>query len=136
MRNPCARKLRKVLWLDAALGLSFGLLGLHFLEPAAVLLGFPLALTRFIALANLVYGLSAFTLANFRRTPLAGMKAMILANWIWTGISVAMCWRYAGQAAPLGVLFLVGQIPVVGGLSWLEEHLLAEAIQEQGPSQG
>jgi hypothetical protein len=121
---------RKLLWLDACLGLSFGSLGLYLLEPAAALLGFPLTLTRLIALANLSYGLAALTLASRRRLSLAQAKMMATANWIWTGISLAMCWQYYGSATLLGGLFLIGQIPVVGGVALLEERLVAAAQRE------
>lgn len=128
--NP-AERLRKVLWLDAFLGLSFGIVGLNFLEAAAALLGFPLLLARLIALANLGYGLTAMILASRRQLSVSGAGKMVIANGIWAGISVVLCWQYFGLATLPGRLFLVGQIPVVGGLSLLEAHLVkaAQAFQ-------
>lgn len=117
-------RLRKVLWADVFLGGTTGIAGLALYGWWSRFLGLPVKLVLIIAAVTGLYALLALSLAIMK--PIQGRKVrwLVIANWIWTAVSVGLLLYYFNAATVFGKLFLVLQIIVVGGLAWLEgRHL-------------
>jgi len=112
--------LKKVLWVDCIAGTGTGIAGLAAYPWLADFLGLPAHLILIIAAITFVYGLLAFRLA-LQHTPTVWLlRVLVVANWVWTIISIGLLIVYAGNATVFGILFLVLQVAVVGGLAYLE----------------
>ncbi|MGE0488549.1 MAG: hypothetical protein AB7S38_04990 [Vulcanimicrobiota bacterium] len=122
-------KIRKLLFLDFVMGFSTAVLGFPFVNPLAQLLGLPLNLLSVVLVANLVYSLTALSIYRKQPTSLELFRRLVQANWLWTIVSIAMLGLYATTAKPLGLVFLVLQVVIVGGLSYVEGRALEEAGQ-------
>ena len=116
--------LRRLLWLDALLGLGHGLAGVFLHALVVTWLGFPVVLVTTIVLGNLVYGTTAFSLARLEPLFLSGVAVLVYANWFWAALSLGMLVLHVAEATLLGQIFLVLQVPVVGGLAYAEGRLL------------
>jgi len=117
--------LRRLLWLDAALGGSTALLGLACFRQLSPLLGLPAPLLLVVSVITGLYALGAWRLATLEVVPREGLRLLVGANWAWTVVSLAMLGVFLGHATALGHAFLVLQVLVVGGLAWLEgRHLV------------
>lgn len=116
--------IRSTLWIDGVAGGSTALVGLLFCSPLATLLGLPQSLILIIAFVTLLYAGVALTLVIRSRLSVALLRMLINANWFWTLISVGLLAGYSRTATPLGILFLVLQVVVVGGLAYAEGHQL------------
>jgi hypothetical protein len=118
IRDP--RAARKILLADAILGGGTAIIGLTFLDRLPALLGLPKAFVLVVALVTLLYATvaCALTLQKTLSAPL--FRALVAANWFWTGVSVVLTALYFASASPLGKAFLVLQILVVGGLAYAE----------------
>ena len=112
--------LRTLLWLDAFLGGSTGLIGLSFGKALVPLLGLPLGLIRFTSVVTLGYALVALTLARQRTICFSAVRKLVAANWLWAIVSMAMLGLFGQGATALGRVFLVLQVVVVGALAYLE----------------
>lgn len=113
--------LKQLLWLDALAGATTAAIGFLAYRQLAVWFGLPPNLLLAIAVANAVYGASAFSLA---RQPSPDIRPLVRANWLWAIVSLVMLASYYKAVTPLGLAFLVLQPIVVGGLAWLEgRHL-------------
>lgn len=112
--------LKKVLWADVLLGGSTALAGLIWHVWLAAFLGLPVKLVLVIAAVTLAYALLALSLAIQSRPFIPLLRALICANWVWTVISLGMLIFYFSGATPFGVLFLILQVAVVGGLAYFE----------------
>ena len=118
--------LRKLLWADALMGSVTAAVGLAFSASLAPLLGLSTALVTVVAAVNLMYALFAFSLTQKTPLPIKLVRTLINANWAWAGISVLMLLFHMTQATALGLAFLVLQIPVVGGLAYVEGRQLVK----------
>lgn len=105
------RFLRRVLRADTTLGSLTALVGLFFPARLVDLLGMPLGLIIVIAVVTLAYAVTALTIAVQTSLPVLWVRVLVWANWFWAAVSAATV---------LGVVFLVLQIFVVGGLAYLE----------------
>lgn len=116
--------LKKILWTDCIAGTGTGMAGLAGYSWFAGFLGLPADLILIIAAITLAYGLVAFRLA-WQHIPSVGLlRLLVMANWIWTIISIGLLVVYVGKTTVFGTLFLVLQVVVVGGLAYLEgRHL-------------
>lgn len=116
--------LRKILWVDALMGGVTAATGLVFPAFLAHLLGLSTAFIAAIALVNLLYALFAFSLTQQVPLRIKWVKTLINANWTWAAISVLLLFLHMTQATGLGLAFLVLQIPVVGGVAYVESRQL------------
>lgn len=117
-------RLRKILWADFLLGFVTAVAGLVLYRRLTSFLGLPGNLILLIASVTLVYSIVAFYLAR-QKAPVGGLlRILILANWAWTVFSVFLFFLFFSEATIFGVVFLVLQVIVVGGLAWLEGRAL------------
>jgi hypothetical protein len=112
--------LRKILWLDAFLGGTTALVGLFFFSAISHLLGLTVPFILWVSLITLIYSIVAFTLAKQQNISLGLLRTLVYANWIWTIISTGLLLVHFDNALPLGKMFLVLQILVVGALAYFE----------------
>lgn len=113
-------RLTKILWWDYALGFSFGMLGLFLFPWIASLCALPEWLILVISGLTVLYSIFAFYLANKKDRSANLVQILVVANWAWTAISVLILGFHFRQANMLGLIFILGQIAVVGTLAFLE----------------
>ena len=115
-----AATLRRLLWVDAGLGWSFGLAGMLLHEEAAKLLGFTQGWVLGLAAANCLYASFSLSLALKKVTPVKPVMILILANLAWAAFSVVLAVLHFPDATAIGQFFLATQPLVVGGLGFWE----------------
>lgn len=125
IRNPLL--LRRLLWLDTALGSTNAIAWLLFPSFWAALLGLPGWLIVAIACVNVVYAGSALILALQAQAPARLVRVLVLANWFWVVVSVGLLFWHFAKATVWGQVFLVMQVLGVGALAWLEGRQLVRA---------
>ena len=116
------RCFRDLLWVDAAAGLTVGVLTLALFRWVEPLYGLPDGALAVIVAANLGYGLYSLSLARRRHRPMAMIVALVAANGFWAvlcGVALVAWWP---SASALGLLHLGIEAGVVGGLAWAEWH--------------
>lgn len=119
-----APKLNKLLWLDAFLGSTTAILGLAFPTALAGLLGLSTRLILLVASVTLFYAVLAGLLARQQLVSLPWLRVLIIANGLWTGVSLYLLIAYYQTATKLGVSFLLAQLVVVGALAYAEGRQL------------
>lgn len=119
-----SQTLNKILWADAILGGSTGILGLACSQKLSVLLGFSAGLIQVVSAITLSYAVVAFVLAAQLSKSSQLARALAFANWFWTLVSLVMLATLFEQATVLGKLYLVLQPLVVGALAYLESAQL------------
>jgi hypothetical protein len=112
-------KLKKILWADFILGFITAVI-LAIYKPLAIFLGLPADLLLMIAAVTFLYSLLAFYLAMQAIPSGRLVRILVIANWAWTVVSVILLMLFIAEATIFGVVFLVLQVVVVGGLAWLE----------------
>jgi hypothetical protein len=80
----------------------------------------PHGLLLFIGTINLLYASYAGSLAILRVRPRALLYGLIISNSLWMGLCLALAARFAGQAAPLALVHLIGEGLFVGTLAACE----------------
>ncbi|HZG26120.1 MAG TPA: hypothetical protein VEZ17_16145 [Chitinophagaceae bacterium] len=118
--------LRKLLWLDAGLGGSNALLGLLFFKQLTNIMGLSVNFILVVSIITLCYAIVACVLANQRNVSVPLLRVLILANWIWTFVSLVLLFLHFSEAQPLGRAFLILQVVVVGGLAYFENKQLVK----------
>jgi hypothetical protein len=68
----------------------------------------------------LIYALVVLNSVSQAIIPITLLRILIYANWIWAIISIVLLYFHFSKATTLGLLFLILQILVVGGLAYLE----------------
>lgn len=116
--------LSRILWWDFILGFSAGLAGLLLYKIVAEICGLMEFVILFISSVTLVYSLFAFYLASRKEQSAILVRYLVLANWFWTIVSLVILFFHAANATILGLLFIIGQILIVGGLAYLEGRQL------------
>ncbi len=117
-------RLKKLLRLDALLGGCTAIAGLVFPVAVAQLLGLSTAFVVSVASITLLYAGVAFWLAVQLSPNLRLTRLLIQANWLWTLLSLGLLLAHFREATALGVVFLLLQVVVVGGLAYLEGQQL------------
>jgi hypothetical protein len=112
--------LKKILWLDATAGGITAVLGLLLSRIFSQLFGLEHQVLIIIASITLIYALVALYLVSQAIIPITLLRILIYANWIWAIISIVLLYFHFSKATTLGLLFLILQILVVGGLAYLE----------------
>ena len=118
--------LKKILWLDVFMGGITSIIGLTLFKPLTSVLGLPENLILVIAIVTLCYAIFAFILVRQRPVPIHLLRILVKANWLWTYVSVGLFFMYYNVAEILGIIFLILQILVVGGLAYLEENQISK----------
>ena len=113
-------RLRDLLWLDAAAGLTVGVLTLALYRWAEPLYGLPDGALAAIGAANLGYGLFSLSLARRARRPMGRIVALVAANALWAGLCTVALVAWWGTAGALGLLHLGAEAAFVGGLAAAE----------------
>ena len=67
-----------------------------------------------------MYALFALFLAQQNSPKIKLVKSLIIANWVWSVISVFLLLFYFAVASLLGKLFLILQVFFDGGLAYFE----------------
>ena len=80
----------------------------------------PLRLLMLIAVANVVYGCCSFTLALRSFPGRRYIQALALANIGWAMACLYWAYSYFGAASVWGLMHLLAEAVVVGGLGCLE----------------
>ncbi len=111
--------LNKLLWIDFALGFSTGVVGILFSTFFSRLFGLENQFIIFISIVTALYAVFAFTIVQFRFS-ISLIKILILLNWFWALLSCYFLYIHYEIATLLGIIFLILQIVVVGGLAFLE----------------
>jgi uncharacterized membrane-anchored protein YitT (DUF2179 family) len=116
--------LRKILWADFILGYGTAMAGLIFYPALPRFLGLPGSLILVVAGVTFAYSILAFILARKKEPPVGPVQLLVYANRVWAIVSLVMLNSYFSVATLFGVIFLVLQVLVVAGLSWLEARHL------------
>ncbi len=112
--------LRKILWIDALAGCITAIIGLIFFYPLSNLLGLTTTLIVSVSIVTLLYGIVAFILVKQDIISIDLLRALVYANWLWTLISMTLFFIHFGSTKTFGLIFLILQVLVVGGLAYLE----------------
>jgi hypothetical protein len=114
--------LKRILWLDSLLGGVTAITGLLYFTMLTTVLGFTTSSIVTISTINLLYASLAFMVAVKQQTSIRLLRLLVLANWVWTAISVLMIFTHFNGATHLGGSLLVLQPIIVGGLAYLENN--------------
>ena len=120
----------KILWLDAILGGGTAIIGLLFQAELTPMLGLTTGFITVVSAVTLLYAVVAVRLATQNPVSVPLLRGLIGANWLWTLISVVLFFTHYSRAKPLGILFLLLQIIVVGGLAYLEGNQIVKRTLE------
>lgn len=112
--------IRHLLWLDGAAGASVGVAMLLLREWLSVRYGLPQVTVDAIAVANVVYGLCALSLASRRVRSEARIRLLVGANAAWSVVCVALVGVHVETATVWGLAHLGAEALFVGGLAALE----------------
>ena len=119
--------LRKLLWSDAFLGGITALAGLILSSRLIGFLGFTEQFILVVSAITLCYAIVAFYLATQKIISISLLRLLVMANWLWTLISILLLLMHFEWATTFGKIFLALQIIVVGGLAYLEgKQLIAQ----------
>ncbi len=126
IKDPSA--LRKLLWADTILGGGTAILGLLFFNVLSNFMGLTTTFIVVVSGVTLMYAIVAFILANQKSVSIPLLRLLVQANWLWTGVSAVLFFLHYSSAKVLGIIFLILQILVVGGLAYLEGSQIAKKI--------
>lgn len=112
--------LQQILWVDFLMGSGTVVLGWLFKSTLLLWLGLSEAIFDFICGASFAYALFVLVVLFKRPFSIPLLKALILANWIWTGTSLLIISSHFGQAAALGKIFLLLQVGIAALLAYFE----------------
>lgn len=125
-------RLRQVIWADAILGGTTALTGFCFYSALHRLLGLPTNLILVVATVTLAYAVVALRLATRQDVSIPLLRALVIANWVWTAVSAGLLVTYGNRATTLGLIFLVLQVLIVGGLAYVEGRQLVKTGKSAG----
>ncbi len=124
-RTSARFQIRPLLWFDCAAGGVAGVAMLALSGLLAPLFGVPRALLVTTALVNLAYGAFSFSLARQTEAPRRLVRALIVANFAWTGVCVVLAAFLAGPGSWLGAGFVLAEGLLVGALAAVEARAAA-----------
>jgi hypothetical protein len=113
-------QIRSLLWFDCAAAGVAGCAMLALSGRLAPLFGFPRAVLVTTALVNLAYGAFSYSLARQSEAPRRSVRALVVANFAWTGICVGLAAVLAGPGSWLGAGYLLAEALFVGTLAAVE----------------
>jgi hypothetical protein len=112
--------LKKILWADTLLGGTTAIAGIGFFNTLTGILGLTTTFILSVSIITLCYSIVAFILANQKNISIRLLITLVIANWVWTGISAGLLFMHFDTATILGKAFLLLQVIVVGALAYLE----------------
>lgn len=124
MNNASTKKLQQLIWIDFLAGSSTALISILLHRYAVALTGFPYYLIVIIIAVHILYGSLALSIAVNRPIALARFRLLAYANVFWGVVSIGLLFCYFAEATWLGRLLLIIQVPIVGGLGWVELRVL------------
>jgi hypothetical protein len=119
-------KLKNLLWIDFLLGFVTGVIGISFFRSLETLLKVPYDVIAIISVVTLVYSILALFLAQQNVSGVKLTRSLIIANWLWSVVSVILLYLYFSNASLSGKLFLILQVIVVAGLAYFEGRALKQ----------
>jgi len=120
--------LRTLLCFDCTAAGVVGLTTLLAADLLAPLFGLPQVVLLVTAIANLAYGAFSYSLARSQEAPRRLVRALVAANFAWTGVCVVLAAAFAGPGRWLGVAYLIVEGVFVGVLAAAE----ARAVSVRG----
>lgn len=120
-------RLRSLLWFDCTAAGVAGVTMLVVSGLLAPLFGLPRVLLVATALANVAYGAFSFSLARMPEAPRGRVRALVIANFAWTLVCVALAAVFAGPGSWLGVAYVLAEGAFVGVLAALEARALSSS---------
>lgn len=121
---------RRLLWIDCSAGLVAGVVVLGLKPWLAVWTGLPGGLLLVIGVANLAYGCFSLSLAVRPVRPMGLIQLLVFANLAWAVLCLFWAARFHAEVRVLGLVQLVGEAVLVGGLGgveWRYRHWLVNA---------
>lgn len=125
-------KLNTLLWIDFLLGVTTGIAGILFFRHIGFFFRIPPRVFLIISLVTFLYALLALFLAKRNTVAIKPTKTLIVANWLWSLVSVVLTCVYFSDASVVGKLYLILQIFIVGGLAYLEDRALKHFQKAHG----
>jgi hypothetical protein len=119
--------LRRLLWFDCTAAGIAGTATLALAGLLAPLFGLPRAVIIFMGLVNLAYGAFSLSLALAPSPALGRVRALIVANLMWTGVCLLMALRFARPGSWLGAVSILNEGIFVGVLAVIEARTLKRA---------
>lgn len=114
---------RRILWFDCTAGAVGGILMLLVSGWLAPRFGLPRHVLVTTALCNLAYAAFSFSLAKSRVPARGLLLTLVVANFAWTFVCIAIALRYASAESVLGVVYIVLEGLVVGALAAVEARI-------------
>jgi hypothetical protein len=112
---------RYLIWVDWIAAGSAGILMLYLCGWLAELYSLPVQLLQAIGVVNIAYGCASFTVAILGRGDQVPLFRMIaVANMLWAVVCLVLAVVWFGQASVFGMIQLIGEGILVGGLGLLE----------------
>ena len=112
--------LRRLLYSDAFIGSFTGIFGLVFATFLSKLVGINHTVIVLISIITFCYSILASFLAFSKKIDIRYTRILILANWIWSGISIFLLYLHYDNATLVGKSYLILQVIAVAGLAYLE----------------
>ena len=82
-----------------------------------------------VFVVNFLYSLVSLRLVSSKDISIPLLRGLIFANWAWAFLSIGFIYLHFQEATIFGKIFLLLNIPTVGGLAYLEGKQL-ERIAE------
>jgi len=124
--------LRALLWFDCTAAAVAGVAMFALSGWLAPRFGLPRALLVTTALVNLAYGTFSYYLARQPAAPARHVRALVVANFAWTAVCVALAAYFAGPGRWLGAGYVLAEGLFVGALATVE----ARAARALGQGRG
>lgn len=86
----------------------------------APLLGIPRTVLVTMALVNLTYGAFSYSLARQPEASRRRVRALVVANFAWTGVCVGLAAFFADPGSWLGAGYILAEALFVGALAAVE----------------
>ena len=118
-------RLRSLLWFDCTAAGVVGVATLAASELLAPLFGMPRTVLVVTAFANLAYSGFSYSLARMPEAPGGRVRALVVANFAWAVVCVALAAVFARPGSWLGVAYVLAEATFVGCLAAAEAKALA-----------
>ena len=113
-------QIRSLLWFDCIAAGVAGVAMLALSGLLAPLFGIPRAVLVTLALVNLAYGAFSYSLARQPEAPRRRVRALVVANFAWTGVCLGLAAFFAGPGSWLGAGYMLAEALFVGALAAVE----------------
>lgn len=116
-------RLRSLLWFDCTAGLAVGLAMLALSGVLSPLFGLSRGVLVTTAVANLAYGSFSYSLVRRPEAAPRRVRVLVVANFAWALVCVALAAVYAGPGSWLGAAYLLAEGVFVGVLASVEARV-------------